>query len=129
MPGGAFATTYRVVPPGTSATWEQSSHSGTGKVANAAASLADNVLAVPDGDESVDVGTALALRFPVVAARLRMVASEDGTMPAMDGGMVSVLTVTEGIGVLGAIVTVAVAVTVAADAVGVGIGFPALPTA
>ena len=129
MPGGAFVTTYRVVPPGTSATWEQSSHSGTGKVANAAASLADSVLTVPDGDEPVGAGTALALRFPVVAALRRTVASDDGTNPAIEGGMVSALTVTDGIGVLGAIVTVAVAVTVAADGLGVGTGFPVLPTA
>ena len=124
-----MVTTNRVVPPGTSATCEQSSHSGTGNVASSAAALLDRVLTVPDGDMEAVIVPALAVRFSAAAARLRTVASAVGTKPATDGGKVSVLTEADAIEETGAIVTVAVAVTVAADGLGDGTGLPALPTA
>lgn len=129
IPGGAFVTTNRVVPPGTSATCEQSSHSGTGSVASSAAALLDNVLTVPEGVILKADPLAPAVRLSAGAARLNTVASLVGTRPATEGGMVSVATGIDATAVVGAIVTVAVAVTVAADGLGDGTGFPVFPTA
>ena len=124
-----MVTTYRVVPPGTSATCEQSSQSGTGSVANSAAGLVDSAVPVTVAVGDSVAGAALAVLLSAGAARRRTVASEDGTRPATEGGMVSVPTLTNAIAVVGAMVTVAVAVTVAADGLGVGTGLPVLPTA
>lgn len=100
-------------------------------MANSAAALLEAVLLVPDGNVDVVEGIALAGCFATKAARLCTVASDVGASPATEGGIVSVLAVTEAIAVVGARVTVAVAVavTVAADGLGLGGGLPVLPTA